>query len=57
MITADDVLDPDVIDAMARLESRILANPKVTAVTGLQTLVAQAQTTPGSLKTGRTSSR
>jgi uncharacterized protein len=42
LVTADDVLDPQVIDAMARLETQILANPKVTAVTGLQTFAAQA---------------
>ncbi len=43
LVTSDDVLDPQVIDAMARLETQILANPKVTTVTGLQTLVAQAE--------------
>jgi predicted RND superfamily exporter protein len=42
LITSDDVLDPQVIDAMARLESQILTNPKVTGVTGLQTFAAQS---------------
>jgi hydrophobe/amphiphile efflux-3 (HAE3) family protein len=46
-ITSDDVLDPQVIDAMARLETQILTNPKVYAVTGLQSLVANAP--PGSM--------
>ncbi len=45
LVTTDDVLDPQVIDAMARLETQILTNPKVTGVTGLQTFVAQAQST------------
>ncbi|HEY3274548.1 MAG TPA: hydrophobe/amphiphile efflux-3 (HAE3) family transporter [Methanocella sp.] len=45
LVTADDVLDPQVIDAMGRLQTQILTNPKVTAVTGLQTLAAQAQST------------
>jgi hydrophobe/amphiphile efflux-3 (HAE3) family protein len=43
LVTSDDVLDPQVIDAMARLDTQILANPKVTTVTGLQTLAAQAE--------------
>jgi hydrophobe/amphiphile efflux-3 (HAE3) family protein len=43
LVTSDDVLDPQVIDAMAQLETQILANPKVTTVTGIQTLVAQAE--------------
>ncbi len=42
LITSDDVLDPQVIDAMSRLETQIRANPKVTAVAGLHTF-AQAQ--------------
>ena len=45
LVTTDDVLDPQVIDAMARLETQILTNPRVTGVTGLQTFTAQAQST------------
>jgi uncharacterized protein len=38
LITSDDVLSPQVIEAMQRLDSQIRANPKVKSVSGTYTL-------------------
>lgn len=39
LITSDDVLDPDVLEAMQSLHTQIMNNPKIESVEGLHTLV------------------
>ncbi|HUL61472.1 MAG TPA: hypothetical protein VLT35_00295, partial [Methanocella sp.] len=45
LVTSDDVLDLDVIDAMDRLGGQIATNPKVANVTGLYSLAPSGQAT------------
>jgi hypothetical protein len=45
LITSDNVLDPDVLNAMDDLDTQIMTNPKIANVTGLNTYVRQAAKT------------